>query len=206
LNAAFNNYYSLTFGSTATKDVAASIVSNLGIVAGSNGLVKADVDNAVAYVTGQLNAAPATARGAVVKSVLDLWAGVSNDATLGKTYGAASNAWNTTIAVSCDLCRHRAPASPLLAQLNATVQTTLGSARVDDLTPTGNTTINGTLGASATFTAFDSIAATGLNNTLILADTDYRCSKLQQWVTLCRLERRYLVFNPFSCQQFQMLD
>jgi hypothetical protein len=93
----FNNYYSLSFGSQTTASVASQILTNLGIVAGSNGLTASSVSAALAYVTGQLNAAAPAARGAAAKAVFDLWSTISADPVNGATYGAAATVWNNQI-------------------------------------------------------------------------------------------------------------
>jgi len=93
----FNEYYSLSFGAQTTAAVAQQIVTNLGIVNGSNGQTASSVSVALAYVTGQLNAAAPAARGAAVKAVLDLWSTISADPVNGSTYGAAATTWNSQI-------------------------------------------------------------------------------------------------------------
>ena len=93
LTNTLNNYYSNSFGTSTTASVAASIVANVGIVAGSSGLVKADVDGAVAYVKGILDAATPGARGAAVTSILNTWGSFTAD----KTYGAAATTWNALV-------------------------------------------------------------------------------------------------------------
>ena len=85
LTKTLNNYYSASFGAAKTADVAKSIVSNLGL--------GTDV-NAITYVTAQLNAATADTRGAAVVNILNLFAGLTSDAT----YGTAATAWSNTVA------------------------------------------------------------------------------------------------------------
>ena len=97
LDNALNSYYASSFGSKTSAQVAAVMVANLGIVAGSNGLTAAAVTDATNYIVATLNAAPATGKGAAVKSILNLWANISDDATLSSTYGAAATAWNANV-------------------------------------------------------------------------------------------------------------
>jgi len=96
LDNALNSYYTSSFGSKTSAEVAAIVVANLGIVAGSNGLTAANVTDATNYVAANLNAAAASGRGAVIKNILNLWANGGSDAT----YGAAATAWNATVAAA----------------------------------------------------------------------------------------------------------
>ena len=84
LNTTLNNYYSASFGAVSTAIVAKSIVANVGLGTDAN---------AIAYVTGQLNAAPPSARGAAVVSILNALSALTADAT----YGAAATAWTNTV-------------------------------------------------------------------------------------------------------------
>jgi hypothetical protein len=94
LDNALNAYYAYSFGSMTTAQVAGTLLTNLGLVAGKNGLTQAAVDNASLYIVGVLNAAVPNARGAAVKALLNQWANISDDANLSATYGAAATAWN----------------------------------------------------------------------------------------------------------------
>ena len=87
LNNTLNAYYSAAFGSQTTASVAKTIVANVGLGTDAN---------AIAYVTGQLNAAAPAARGAAVANILNAFAGLTADTT----YGAAATAWNATVASS----------------------------------------------------------------------------------------------------------
>jgi len=100
LDNALNSYYASSFGSKTSAQVAAVMVANLGIVAGSNGLTAAAVTDATNYIVATLNAAPAAGKGAAVKSILNLWANIADDATLASTYGAAATAWNANVAAA----------------------------------------------------------------------------------------------------------
>lgn len=94
LDNALNAYYAYSFGGMTTAQVAGTLLTNLGLVAGKNGLTQAAVDNASLYIVGVLNAAAPNARGAAVKNLLNQWANISDDANLSATYGAAATAWN----------------------------------------------------------------------------------------------------------------
>ena len=100
LDNALNSYYASSFGSKTSAQVAAVMVANLGIVAGSNGLTAAAVTDATNYIVATLNAAPAAGKGAAVKSILNLWANIADDASLASTYGAAATAWNANVAAA----------------------------------------------------------------------------------------------------------
>ena len=183
LNAAFNNYYTLAYGSATTASVAAAMTANLGITA-ANGVAAADITNATAYITAQLNAAPASARGAVVKSVLDMWANISSDPVNGAKYGTAATAWNNQIASAVTY------AGAINPDITLDVAATVGSSfalttGADAFVGTsGNDTFNAIAsdtGASTdTFTALDSVVGgsgsdtlnvvfTGTNNATTLA-------------------------------------
>lgn len=87
VNTLVNNLYASDFGGATTASVAARLVSNLGIT----GSV---ADQASLFVQSQLNATPANARGAKIVEMVNLFSGLSADAT----YGAAATAWNTKVA------------------------------------------------------------------------------------------------------------
>lgn len=86
VNALVNNLYTSDFGAQTTKAVAATIVANLGITG-------AGVSGAQNFVEGQLTATAASARGAKVVEMLNLFAGLTTDST----YGAAATAWNAQV-------------------------------------------------------------------------------------------------------------
>ena len=86
VNALVNNLYSSDFGAQTTKAVAASIITNLGITGDA-------ATGAANFVEGQLTATAASARGAKVVEMLNLFAGLTADAT----YGAAATAWNAQV-------------------------------------------------------------------------------------------------------------
>ena len=81
-----NGYYSATFGGVSTATVASTVATNLG-------LTGAALTSGTAYITAQLNAAAAGARGQVISSIVNLFGTLSADAT----FGAAATAWNTKV-------------------------------------------------------------------------------------------------------------
>ncbi len=93
LDNALNAYYSSSFTGVPTATVAANMCTNLGIVAGQNGLVAADVTVAQNYIVGTLNAAPANARGAAVKGILNNLSALTSD----KVFGAVATKFNKDI-------------------------------------------------------------------------------------------------------------
>ena len=148
----FNEYYSLSFGAQTTAAVAQQIVTNLGIVAGSNGQTASSVSAALAYVTGQLNAAAPAARGAAVKAVLDLWSTISADPVNAPTYGAAATTWNSQIsravqyagAVNPDLSIAAAaalPVPPVTFALTSSSDNVVGTAGNDQINGVGTSTL-----------------------------------------------------------------
>ena len=170
LNAAFNNYYTLAYGSATTASVAAAMAANLGITA-ANGVAAADITNATAYITAQLNAAPASARGAVVKSVLDMWASIDSDPVNGPKYTKAAATWNNQIsaavayggAINPDIT---VSAAALTVNQGSTVALTTG---IDTLTGTANNdtfTASYDGGTTSTYGAADSINGNGGSDVL----------------------------------------
>ncbi len=93
LYSVLNSYYIASFGTQSTTVVANTMLTNLGIVAGTNGLVAANVTEARDYIVAQLNAASPATRGETVAVLLNLWGNLAGDTT----YGAAATAWNATI-------------------------------------------------------------------------------------------------------------
>jgi len=93
LDNALNAYYSSSFAGVSTTTVAGNMCTYLGIVAGSNGLVAADVTVAQNYIVGTLNAAAANARGAAVKGILNNLSALTSD----KVFGAVATKFNSDI-------------------------------------------------------------------------------------------------------------
>ena len=81
-----NSYYASSFGNVANATVAASVAANLGLTGDA-------LASGTAYITAQLNAAAAGARGAVISTILDQFAGLTADAT----FGAAATAYNAKV-------------------------------------------------------------------------------------------------------------
>jgi hypothetical protein len=86
LNGVLNSYFQASFGGLTTTAVADTIVKNVG-------LTDAAATAATNYVKGQLDAAPLTARGEVVNSILSAFSNMASDAT----YGAAATAWTAKV-------------------------------------------------------------------------------------------------------------
>lgn len=89
----FNTYYVLNFSAAPAAAVINNVLVNLGIEAGKNGLVEADVEVARAYVQNELSAVPADALGVAVFNVLNKFAALTTD----PVFGAAANAWNGNV-------------------------------------------------------------------------------------------------------------
>jgi len=86
LNNALNSYYTASFGDKTTASVATTVATNLGL---TGDLLTAGI----AYLTGNLNSAAPGARGAMIATTLNLFAGLTSDAT----FGAAATAWNAKV-------------------------------------------------------------------------------------------------------------
>jgi len=86
LDQVLNTYFTASFGKDTTASVAQRMVANLGITGDA-------ASAASAYVSGLLNTAPATGRGAAVKDILSTFSGLTSDAT----YGAAARAWTAKV-------------------------------------------------------------------------------------------------------------
>lgn len=86
LDQVLNTYFTASFGKDTTASVAQRMVANLGITGDA-------ASAASTYVSGLLNAAPATGRGAAVKDILSTFSGLTSDAT----YGAAARAWTAKV-------------------------------------------------------------------------------------------------------------
>ena len=174
LNNTLNSFYTYSFGSQTTATVAATVVNNVGIIAGKYGLAAADVTAATTYVQSLLDAAQPGQRGAVINSILNGFATLSTG-----VYAQAAAAWQGTVSVitgymgvstnTTDL--PLTPGVPLVQ--TTTYNLTTG---MDNIAPAGNATINGVLNAAAatvnqsTFTGLDKIAATGTGNVFNIND------------------------------------
>ena len=86
---ALNAYYTSSFGNATTASVAASVAANLGLTGDA-------LTAGTAYITAQLNGAAAGARGSVISTILDQFAGLASDAT----FGAAATAYNAKVATA----------------------------------------------------------------------------------------------------------
>jgi len=145
LNSALNAYYTASFGSQTTSAVAASFVANLG-------LTGAAATEGTAYVKAQLDATAAGSRGVVINNILNLFAGLSNDAT----FGAAATAWNAKVAAA--VVNTSAADVAFGTSTSATGTTfTLTEGANDIAGGAGNDTITGVIGTSSTYSVGDNI-------------------------------------------------
>lgn len=179
LNNTFNTYYNELFASVPTATVAATMAANLGIVAGTNGLNQANVDAAVAYITGSLNGAVSTGGvGLEVHNLLNLWAGMTAD----PIYGAAATAYNTTVQNVVGYEQTHAPdtsaaaASAAAVASGASVLLTTGTDIVTGTNFLGSETYYNVDGKGPTLNAGDILTGTAApaggvaNNTLTITD------------------------------------
>lgn len=167
LRDTINAYYDAGFGTLTTKQVATSIVANVGLGTDAN---------AIAYVTGQLNSSSASNRGNAVLSTLNAFASLTED----KTYGAAAKAWNLTVSKAVTYAQTKSTdvltsvalkvVDDATAALATAVTTTPLAAGVDSVTgPDGGYLL--VTGTASTFSPLDSIVGKGPKNVLALADT-----------------------------------
>ena len=135
LNATLNGYYAATFGSN-TAAAAAAVAKNFG-------LTGAVLTEGTAYITSQLNAVAANARGAVISNIVNLFGTYSADLV----FGGAATAWNTKLAtaVAYTGATNEAVGTVVVPSTTFSLVTTL-----DSLTGTaGNDTYTAIVGAGA---------------------------------------------------------
>lgn len=134
LGATLNSFYASGFGSQTTAAVAATLVANLGITG-------TGVAGAVAYVTGALNAAAPAARGEAISNIINLFSGLTADAT----YGAAAQAWNANVDVAAAYtgAANTAFGSVIHHSLTSGMDTLFGSALADVFTADADALQNG---------------------------------------------------------------
>ena len=178
LNNTLNIYYTAAFGSQTTASVATSIVANLGIVVGQNGIVAADVTQAVAYVTGVLNSTAANARGAAVLSIINLFNGLAGTTGSLANFSAAATTWSNTVATATTYVQTNtsdvalAAAATKVSTAQAAPSGTTLTSNPDTVTGS-NVSVSGSVGsttAAPTFSAGDSIVLTGTGNSLTVSD------------------------------------
>jgi S-layer protein len=143
-----NGYYATAFGSVANATVAASVAANLGLTGDA-------LASGTTYITAQLNAAAAGARGAVISNILDLFAGLTSDAT----FGAAATAWNAKVEA----------ANAYTGATNTAIGATVGQGAAFALT-NGTDIITGTVG-NDTFTANPSVVIDTTDGSQAVVDT-----------------------------------
>ena len=157
LNNALNNYFHASFGSQPTATVAATFAANLG-------LTGAALTEGTNYVTARLNGVAANARGAVIADILNLFAGLSADAT----YGAAATAWNTKVAAAA---AYTGSANLAIGSVTTQNQIFTLSTDVDAFTGgAGNDTVKGVYGTGGSLSILDTIDGQAGTDTLDLVD------------------------------------
>ena len=167
---AFSSYYTAAFGNTTTAAVASSILTNIGVIAGQNGLTVQQVTDQTAYLTGKINASPPSSRVETIMSYLELWSTVDSDPTFGAIYGAASKAWNAAISLAVQY------ASSGKQDLHFTVSNITSIPTPISVTPTtsipiSSINVNVVGNNSNTITLYGSLS--GVNSTLAtLTDTN----------------------------------
>jgi hypothetical protein len=150
LNAVLNSYYAPFAGKTSAE-VAAIVVANAGVAAGAYGLTAANVADAVAVVTAELNAAaPSNNQGAAISNLLANW---SNVFPADPVFGPAATAWNLKIA----------QANAYSA--NGTQDVPFGAINTDFVLTSGIDNINGSAGDDTIIANFN-----GESNTLQSGD------------------------------------
>ena len=163
LDNALNAYFSSSFAGVSTTTIAANMCTNLGIVAGSNGLVAADVTTAQNYITGTLNAAAANARGAAVKGILNNLSALTND----KVFGAVATKFNNDVD---NATAYTGAADVVAGSVVPTLPPFALTVGSDNFTGrAGNDTFDGSLTATSqqTLTATDSIDGGAGTDTLL---------------------------------------
>lgn len=140
LNAALNTYYA-PFSLMTSAQVAAIVVANAGIVAGRYGLTADNVNDAVAFVTAELNtAAPTGNQGVAIANVLAGW---STWAT-NPVFGQAASAFNLKIAQAVGYANSPNTPDVAFGEINTVFRLTGGG---ENRTGTaGDDTFIGTLG------------------------------------------------------------
>ncbi|MDE1990085.1 MAG: hypothetical protein KGI82_06400, partial [Betaproteobacteria bacterium] len=174
LDPFLNTFYSDHLASLSTATIAQAMAQNLGLT--GSGLTAAET-----FITDQLNAAAPDSRGATVAAVLDLFAGLTGNAT----FGPAAQAWDTLVGDAVAYSQSTASVSNVALSsltglsLNPPVTLTTG---VDHIVASANNTVidgygqglgTASSGIAATFTAGDTISGgTTTGATFNLTDTE----------------------------------
>ncbi|MDE2342221.1 MAG: hypothetical protein KGL63_02315, partial [Betaproteobacteria bacterium] len=159
LNTVLDNIYQSDFGAATNASVAATLTSNLGLT----GTVATEAQT---YITGVLAGTAANAKGAAVMNILNLFAGLTSDAT----FGTAATAWENKVSNAVTYSNSTANTSNSSMSAISTTQagqTFALTTGIDTITGS-NATVTAT---NSTITALDSIALTGTGNTLNITDT-----------------------------------
>jgi S-layer protein len=173
LSNALNGYYASSFGGATTASVAATVAANLGLTGDA-------LTAGTAYVEAQLNAAAANARGAVISTILDQFAGLASDATFGAAATAYNDKVNTAVAYTgtTNVAIGTVVATSSVFTLTSGVDTPAGTA--------GNDTFNAT---AANLNAFDVITGGAGTDTLNIDDTAAGALASFSGVTLSGIEK-----------------
>jgi hypothetical protein len=148
LSNALNGYYTSSFGSVANATVGTTVATNLGLTGDA-------LTNGAAYITAQLNAAAPGARGAVISTILDLFAGLTADAT----YGAFATAYNTKVDAAVaytgatNVTIGFSSSTGTAFSLTSTADNFTGTANADTFTAV----VDGTTAANTTLSASDGL-------------------------------------------------
>ena len=148
-----NGYYASSFGNVANATVAASVAANLGLTGDA-------LASGTAYITAQLNGAAAGARGAVISTILDQFAGLTADAT----FGAAATAYNAKVTAAV------AYTGAANVAIGSTVSQGTAFTLTADLQNLAGTSGNDTFGAThLTLQPFDTVNGGDGTDTLVVA-------------------------------------
>lgn len=89
MNAVVNNVYAADFSSVSNSTVATTVATNLGLTGSL-------LNQAQAYILGQLNAAPAGTQGATIMTILNMFGQMTSD----PTWGTAATAWENRVSAA----------------------------------------------------------------------------------------------------------
>ncbi|MDE2623496.1 MAG: S-layer family protein [Betaproteobacteria bacterium] len=158
LNTVLNNVFQSDFGSATDASVAATLTTNLGLT----GTVATEAQT---YIAGVLAGTAANAKGAAVLNILNLFAGLTSDAT----FGTAATAWENKVSNSVQYSQNTSYTSN--ASIGTISSTPVGqtftlTSGIDSFTggSGGYNTFNATDSASgnaATFTSLDNLNGGG---------------------------------------------
>jgi len=177
-----NAYYTYLFGNATAATVAQTLLTNMNIVAGQNGLSAADVSVALSALTAYIGGTAASQRGAAIQTWLNTVATYTTATVNGNVndYAGAVTALNTSVSNAIAYVQAgnaatvantpAAPNSAVTAAATAATSTTFLLTTGQD-TQTANTfygVINGSTGTPTTVQGFDKLTgATGSTTNLL---------------------------------------